>query len=222
MLRGWLDPSRWMYAFRLQIMVVSFHFWGICMCSTKPKQSNLVNLFITKSKGFPVGNSDEDQKSTAQGFGCHHKCHKYRKIKRTPNKHHLKAHFTKPKKPEILLLKKMAKNRRWWRNVLPSWNNFVQKSLQTWLKRCIGVASAEDGCGKLTRWTAGFVSKCLKGQLWRVNKNGSWRITNLLLSIFGRGWCFFFTTMNFKGGFRWFSDSWPTASARLKRSWCDI
>lgn len=114
--------------------------------------------------------------------------------------------------------------RRWWRNVLPSWNNFVQKSLQTWLKRCIGVASAEDGCGKLTRWTAGkFIN------VWRVNFEGSTKmdhsITNLLLSIFGRGWCFFITTMNFKGGFRWFSrkilhclvpgsDSWPTASAR--------
>jgi len=71
-----------------------------------------VNSFIAKSKDFPVGNSDEDQKSS-------------------------KAHFTN-QKPEILYLKKMAKNRRWWRNVLPSWSNFVQKSLQTWWKRCIG------------------------------------------------------------------------------------
>lgn len=214
MLRGWLDPSRWMYAFRLQIMVVSFHFWGICMCSTKPKQSNLVNLFIAKSKGFPVGNSDEDQKSTTAGFWV------------SPNKHHPEAHFT-DQKPEILVTEKNGQNRRWWRNVLPSWSNFVQKSLQTWWKRCIGWNPLKTDA-VLDPWTAGFVNKCLKGQLWRVNKNGSFNHADLFIVKLGRGWCFFITTRNFKGGFRWFSwkilhclvpgrDSWPTASARLNR-----
>ena len=118
------------------------------MCSTKPKQSNLVNLFIAKSKDFPVGNSDEDQKSTTAGFWVSPQVPQNQKdSKQTPPE----SSLHQIKNTRDFVTEKNAKNRRWWRNVLPSWNNFVQKSLQTWLKRCIGVASAEDGCGKLTR-----------------------------------------------------------------------
>ena len=138
MLRGWLDPSRWMYAFRLQIMVVSFHFWGICMCFTKPKQSNLVNFFIffyCQIQGLPSWKFGWRSEVNRVGFWVSPQVPQNQKGLQT----NTTLKLTSPtQKTRDFGYWKNSKNRRWWRNVLPSWSNFVQKSLQTWWKRCIG------------------------------------------------------------------------------------
>ena len=197
-----------------------------CVSPNRSSQTWWIFLyfFIAKSKDFPVGNSDEDQKSTGWGFGCHHK---YRKIKRDSKQTPPWSSLHQPKKPEILVTEKIPKTGG-------GGGMCCQVGATSCKSPCrLGGRGASAGIRwrrmrYLTRWTAGFVNKCLKGQLWRVNKNGSFNHANLFIVKLGRGWCFFITTRNFKGGFRWIvrkilhclvpgSDSWPTASARLNR-----